>query len=423
MKQLVLSAILLLVATGVIVGGQVRPQLLGLNADAFFDDTSLHEINLIINSKDWQALKDSYLLDTYYPADFTWRDKVVRNIGIRSRGNASRSGIKPGLRVDFDRYTTDQKFLGLKSFILRNNTQDPSNMHERISMLLFRRLGLPASREAHTKLFVNNAYAGLYTIVESVDKLFLKRTFNEDTGYLFKYEWAGSYYFEDRGSKPELYVPLPFKPETHEEDPRPEFIVQLVQTINQTGSAVFRTALAEYLDLNKFIRHVAVEMFLADNDDFLGDFGMANFYFYRFQDTKLFTFVAWDKSNAFTDSRYSIWRNITGVPASQQNRLMTAALSYSDLYDLYLDTLMECVRSASELVAGSTDVRGWLERETEREYAQIREAALSDPEKPFTNNEFENAVNAVRVFAQRRGDFVTGEVSAARGRSFQPARR
>ena len=96
MKQLFLSAILLSVATGVIVGGQVRPQLLGLNADAFFDDTVLHEISLVINSKDWQALKDGYLLDTYYPTDFRWRDKVVRNVGIRSRGNASRSGIKPG---------------------------------------------------------------------------------------------------------------------------------------------------------------------------------------------------------------------------------------------------------------------------------------------------------------------------------------
>ena len=59
------------------------------------------------------------------------RNQIVRNVGIRSRGMGSRSGIKPGLRVDFDRYTTDQKFLGLKSFILRNNTQDASNMRER----------------------------------------------------------------------------------------------------------------------------------------------------------------------------------------------------------------------------------------------------------------------------------------------------
>ena len=94
----------------------------------------------------------------------------MRNIGIRSRGNGSRSGVKPGLRVDFDRYAIAQKFLGLKSFVLRNNTQDPSNLHERLSMLFFRRMGLPASREVYARLFVNNEYRGLYTIVESVDK-------------------------------------------------------------------------------------------------------------------------------------------------------------------------------------------------------------------------------------------------------------
>lgn len=421
MKRLIPLAILLSVAAGVLVDGQVvRPLLLGLNADALFDDTVLHEVNLVINSKDWQALKDDYLANTYYPCDFRWRGHVVRNVGIRSRGNASRSAIKPGLRVDFDRYATDQKFLGLKSFILRNNTQDPSSLRERISMLLFRRLGLPASREAHTKLYVNNAYVGLYTIVESVDKAFLKRTLNEEDGYLFKYEWAQPDYFEDRGSKPESYVPLPFKPETHEDDPRPEFIVQLVQAINQTSDAAFRTVLAEYLDLEKFVRHVAVEMFLAESDGFLGDYGMANFYLYRFQNTKLFTFIAWDKSNAFAGSAYSIWHNITDVPAAQSNRLLERALSYRDLYDLYLDTLMECVRSANEVQAGSADQRGWLEREVEREYTQIREAALSDPEKTYTNEDFERAVIALNAFARQRGAFVTGEVNAARGQPFPP---
>ena len=37
---------------------------MGLSADAFFADTVLHEINVVINSGDWQALKDNYLLDT-----------------------------------------------------------------------------------------------------------------------------------------------------------------------------------------------------------------------------------------------------------------------------------------------------------------------------------------------------------------------
>ena len=387
--------------------------------EPFFDDTVVHEIRLAINSRDWQSLQVHYLDNTYYPCDFRWRDQVVRNIGIRSRGTGSRSGVKPGLRVDFDRYTTDQKFLGLKSFVLRNQSQDASNMHERLSMLLFRRLGLPAPREAHTKLFINNQYEGLYTIVESVDKTFLQETFNENDGYLYKYDYpsdAQPYYFEDRGSNPDSYVPLPYKPETHETDPRPEFIVQLVQAINQTGDAAFRTVMAEYLDLKKFVQHVAVENFVADNDGFLSDYGgMNNYYFYQFQDRKLFTFIALDKSEAFkSGSEHSIFHNITDGPRANTNRLMTRAISYPDLYNAYLDALIDCARSAAEPAAGVTGGPGWLEREIQQEYEQIRDAALTDPQKTFTNDQFESAVSDLRVFARHRSDFVTAAVAAAR---------
>jgi spore coat protein H len=421
-RLLSLVVALLAVASGTSAAEQVRPQLLGTgkyaNANALFDDSVLHEIRLVVNTRDWQALKDHYLENTYYPCDLTWRDQIVRNIGIRSRGTGSRSPIKPGLRVDFDRYATDQKFLGLKSLVLRNNTQDASNLNERLSMLLFRRMSLPAPREAHTTLYVNNEYVGLYTIVESIDKTFLRRTLDDDEGYLYEYDYpaeAKPYYFEYRGSDPSLYVPLPFKPETHETDPRPEFIEQLVRTINETSDALFRSAMVEYLDLTRFIRHVAVEMFVADNDGFLGDYGMNNFYLYRFDGRKLFTFIPWDKSEAFKSGpSYSVLHNIADVQAAQRNRLMARALSYPELYALYLDTLLECERSADERQNGTPGGRMWLEQEIQREYLQIRDAALADPVKPFTNEDFERAVTALGVFARSRGAFVIGEVERAR---------
>ena len=412
----------LIVAALVLAGASLQSQIQApLASDIFFDDTAVRDIALTINSRDWQALKDHFQDDTYYPADFRWQDQVVRNIGIRSRGTGSRSAVKPGLRVDFDRYTTNQSFLGLKSFVLRNNTQDASNMHERLSMLLFHRMNIPASREAHVRLLINNAYAGVYTIVESVDKHFLKRTFGEDGGYLYKYDYppdSAPYYFEDRGSNPESYVPLPFKPETHENDPRPEFLVDLVQTINQTGDAAFRSTMAAYLDLATFVRHIAVEKFLADQDGLLSDYGgMNNFYLYRFDGQKLFAFIEWDKSEAFKGGiAYPIFHNITDVPDAQRNRLLSRALAYPDLYDLYLDTLLECVASASQVEAGSADPRGWLEREVDREYTQIRGPMLSDSQKPFTNDEFEQAVRDLTAFAQQRGAFVTAQVNAARRR-------
>ena len=419
MRRFCLPIILVVLASGIVLEGRIPPTRLGseLDAEAFFDDAVLHEIRLDMNRRDWQSLHDRFLENTYYVSDFRWRDHVLRNVGIRSRGTGSRSESKPGLKLEFDRYVTDQTFLGLKTTILRNNAQEASNLNERLSMLLFRRMGLPASRVAHTRLYVNSEYVGLYSIVESVDKAFLARTYGDDEGYLYDYDYpvsAQPYYFEYRGSDRRRYVPLPFKPETRERDPRPEFIEQLVWTINQTSDAVFREAIGEYLDLVKFVRHVAVEVLVGDNDGILGDFGMNNFYFYRFDNTKLFTFIPWDKSEAFKNGVESgIFHNISDVPSSAQNRLMTRVLSYPDLYDLYLENLLEGVQSIEDRM-GSPDERGWLDREIQREYEQIRDAALTDAFKPFTNDEFERAVDSLREFALRRGDFVRGEVARVR---------
>src|SRR5262245_32045385 len=152
------------------------------------------------------------------------------NVAIRSRGTGSRSGTKPGLRVDFNLFDESQQFLGLKSVILRNNVQDASNLHERIGMRFFSKLGLPAPREAHTRLYVNDEYAGLYSIVESIDKVFLAARYGQDNGYLYEYEYDADdqpYRFEYKGADASLYSPKPFKPVTHELDPNPGPIVDM----------------------------------------------------------------------------------------------------------------------------------------------------------------------------------------------------
>lgn len=389
-------------------------------AAPFFDDTVVHDIRLEINERDWQTLRDQFLDNTYYPTDFKWQNVIVRNAGIRSRGNGSRSGTKPGLRVDFDRYTTNQKFLGLKSFVLRNNTQDPSNLRERVSMLFFKRVGLRAPREAHARLFVRGQYAGMYTIVESVDKVFLGKTFGDDSGYLYDYDYPPTdlpYYFEYRGADPALYSPKPFKPQTHETNSRPEILERLVSTINNASEAVFRTAIAEFIDLTSFIRHVAAEVFLADSDGFIGNWGMNNFYMYRLAGNNVFHFIAWDKSQTFSDvGTYPIWHNITDVPESQKNRLLNRALSYTDLRNQYLDALLEFAASAAQVPADAApdDPSGWLEREIDREYRQIFEGVRADTQKPYTNEEFDESVRLMKLFARERGRAIRDQVAASR---------
>src|SRR4030095_6994932 len=126
----------------------------------FFSPDKLQEIRLYIRPADWALLKKNFLDNTYYACEWHWifngKDVTVAGeVAIRSRGLGSRSGIKPSLKVEFDRYESKQSFLGLKNVVLRANTQDASMMHERVSMELFRRMGLNVPRETHTRLFVN----------------------------------------------------------------------------------------------------------------------------------------------------------------------------------------------------------------------------------------------------------------------------
>jgi len=390
--------------------------------DPFFDDTVVHRIDLLMNSRDWQSLTDNYLDNTQYPADFKWRDETVRNVGVRSRGTGSRSGIKPGLRVDFNHYKTTQTFLGtLKQVVLRNQTQDASNMHERISMLLYQRLGVRAPREAFTTLYVNSAYMGVYTIVENPDKQMAARMFGDSEGNIYKYDYnVGDepWYFTDLGSRPDAYVPHPFKPETNETDPHPEPIRDWVRSVNGDSDAAFPINVARWIGWDNFVRHIAVENFVADQDGFNGDYGVNNFYLYRWTDSSTLTFIPWDKSEAFKNPpSQSIFHNFLDGDPAKRNRLSLRAMTISAAQTQYLDALLELARAAKALDADHpADTRGWMEREIDREYAQIKPLVYLDTKKPFSNDDFEQAVEALRQFARARPDDVENQVNTFRRR-------
>ena len=238
-------------------------------AATLFDDSVVHRIDLLINSRDWESLTVNYLDNTYYPADFKWQDQTVRNIGIRSRGTGSRSGVKPGLRVDFNHYKSSQTLLSLKQVILRNQTQDASNMHERISMLLYQRLGVMAPREAYTTLYINGDYAGLFTIVENPDDQMADRMFGDSDGNMYKYDYNADdqpWYFTYLGDVPGTYVPHPFKPETNETDPHSEAIRDFVRSVGTDSDAAFPLNVKQWISWENFAKHIAVENFVADQD-------------------------------------------------------------------------------------------------------------------------------------------------------------
>lgn len=411
--------LLLLLAAGPQAGGQAsRP-----TADDLFDNQVLHRIDLTINSRDWLKLKATFQENTYYTTTIRWRDQVMRNAWVRSRGLGSRSGTKPGLRVDFNRNAAGaQEWLGLKSLVLDNLTQDPSGMHEMLAMKLFERMGLPAPREAFAQLFVNGQFAGLYAVVEPIDKRFLARVFGEhdgnveNDGYLYEYKWTYPYFFTYLGPELERYQEL-FEPKTHENESMAALYSPLhlmVREVNEARDDFFEANVSKYLDLQGLMKYVAVESVLAEWDGLLGYAGMANFYLYRFENKDLSQFLVWDADNTFRAIDYSI------VVEHDNNVLMRRAMQIPQLRSVYFNSVLASVASTEEFseeeaeadaALGLESPRGWLEREIDRLAAQIGPSEQVDTFGPFTHDDFTGAVAFLKQFARERGTHVRCEVA------------
>lgn len=377
------------------VGAQTAAEL--------FDSQTLHELRLYMNSKDLRELRERYLENIYYPADLRWRNIRVRNVGVRVRGFASRSATKPGLRIEFNRYTRAQKFLGLEALKLDNLVTDPALAREWATMALFERVGQPASRESFCRLYINNMYQGVYAIVEEVDDPgFLARVFGDSTGYLFEYKWMRPYFAEYLGDELESYKPL-FEARTHRLEPDSILyspIRDLFREVNQADDDVWRDRVAQYVDLAQFVTHVAIEMFMAEKDGVLGDSGMANFYLYRPARETTHRVIVWDKDNTFQHIEWPILRFV------EDNVLMRRALAYADLRTLFLDVLEQCARLAAE--------DDWLESEVTRVSSLIADAAHEDIWKPDSNEVYDEATEFLKEFARTRSEFVLQEVEKAR---------
>jgi spore coat protein CotH len=371
------------------------------SAAELFDADTIHDIWLNLAPEDWRTLKDRYLEDDYYRADFVWNGYAQNGVGIRSRGSSSRSPVKPSLKIDFSRYDSKRTFAGLKSLILRNMIQEVPMMREHLSLLFMRRLGLPASRATHARLYVNGEYSGLYLLVEDIDERFLAERFPGAIGDLYEYEWIEPYYFEYRGPDPAAYSPVPFKPQTNKKTGDVAALPALFRAINESSDDDFVTQVDAVLDLRHLVNYLAAESFLTETDSLLSTDGVTNFFLYRLPATGRFLFLPWDKNATLLDAELSVFWRV------EQNVLIRRTLANPQLRAEYLAALRRCAEAAG-------GDGGWLEQKTLETYQRIRRAALEDTFKPFSNQEFEDDCESLRFVARSRSASVLRQVEETR---------
>jgi spore coat protein H len=240
----------------------------------------------------------------YVHADLEFEGQVFKDVAVRYKGGGtfldSRNSMKRPLKVSLNEYVKGQKLAGISTLNLSNGVTDATQMNEVLSHRLYREAGVPAPRTAYARVCVTVAgkherqYLGLYTIVENVDKNFAEEALGTRKGALFKPVTPNL--FADLGSDWKHYNQT-YDPKGDPSDTQLRRVIDLCRLVTYADDAEFASRIADYIELEKLSRFMAVMVFLSDVDGILGP--GQNFYLHLHPDTNKFTFIPWDQDRSF----------------------------------------------------------------------------------------------------------------------------
>lgn len=312
--------------------------------DQIFLPTALHKIHITIAPAEWAALQTSaprggntggtrggeqyrdhqgrlIHVGSGFGGYFPWARADVRirpasasaggtggtelqfkDAGLRYKGNSSFTSssasapLHANFKLKFDVHGGTGKWDGEKTFNLHPGVIDTSKMREAIAYSVFRAAGVPAPRTTYAEIVFTvpgvftDTSAGLFTIIEDVNKTFLERVLPPGTGLLMKPEGLRGG-IRNLGDAWSQYVPTlrPDRDATAREQQR---VMEFSKLVSQTDVAVFRSRIADYLDVEAFLRYIAVNAFLVNWDSYLR--GGHNFYLYLDPADDKFRFLPWD---------------------------------------------------------------------------------------------------------------------------------
>ncbi len=264
---------------------------------------------------------------------------------------ASAGGLKRSFVVDLDS-ADHAEFHGLHGMHLQGGALDPAKSREALAFAFFREAGVPAPRTAMAEVTLTvpgehpKAYLGLYTLVEPVDRAFLKDRFGTDRGLLLRpqglrgLDFLGEDWEKYRG---------PYRPLAEPTPDEARRLIAFLRLVQRGDDEQFRKEIASYLDVHRFLRFMAVQALIANADGF---FTLAyNYALFLDPNTNRFVFIPGDQELAFANflmmgSADQLMDMSLARPYGGQNRLADRLLA-----------IPEVARSPSEDRQGPRDDR------------------------------------------------------------------
>jgi hypothetical protein len=248
---------------------------------------------------------------------------------LKNSGNRTLRAPKPSWRILLDAAGQGNRLAGMTRINLKAMYNDPSQMREALAWRLFSLADIPAPRHTYAKLAFGTKYRGLFSVIEHVDKKFLRDHFGGNyRGNLYKtgYRDIGGAFLEYRtasdgdDSGRQYFVPgsaeRTYRLQTNKKNPEAstyEDLACFIRRINGIGlggaegrfdTDAFRESVDGIMNVNAFLRWAAVNMLLGSWDNYYAS--GSNYYLYNsghrgaakdFVSSPYFHFIPWDYDN------------------------------------------------------------------------------------------------------------------------------
>ncbi len=275
--------------------------LLGQSGNSIFDETQMHDLRLYFFQDDffeemdelWDVNHTTSGINVPYTKAFMQIDgNWLDTVGIRIKGLSSyykANDKKKPFKIDLNEFTDGQKYDGMKKFNLHNGACDPAMMRDLLAYDILRKAGVAAPRVSHCRLYFNDEYWGVYSIIEQIDKTFLKDNFTNDNGTLIKNTgwdellWKGPFidpYLED------------YEMKTNEDVGDWSDFLNFVDVLNHSSDAEFPEAIQEIFDVDQYLHVMAVDIMTNNWDSYID--GERNWYLYHEPTSGQFHWIPWD---------------------------------------------------------------------------------------------------------------------------------
>jgi spore coat protein H len=316
--------------------------------DAVYLEREITEIRITMSAEDKELIhaEENRYEEIYVPSEIKITNSELDNVvatgaGVRLRGNTSRGHDKRPYKIDFKEFD-GSKFEGYKKFNLKPNVNDPTIVRELLSMHLYRAMNVPAIRVTPATVYINEEYMGVYLNTEQIDDEFVDSRFGHEEGFLYKCSYGANLSDDGQIFSNEIYE----SKINEEEDTRAE-LDAFVKILNNTPTANFKTEIEKVLNVDSYLRQMAVESVLGHWDGY--SYNQNNFYLFYDAQTKLIEFIPYDADNTWgidwIDRDWATRDLLSFYRGGNPRPLSTRILNVEEYKNLYIDYLNELYKN------------------------------------------------------------------------------